>query len=142
MRHLIIDNASLAIVLNKIKNKFNKDKQFYVSIDDIQETRSNPQLKYYWLLISVIQEYFNEQGNNLSQEETSNEMKRRFFYKTLNINNKQVKVLKSIANNSETDVKAMTQFIDNIVNWCDEWNIIIPRCDDIYNNYEHTTNNI
>lgn len=60
MRHLIIDNASLAIVLNKIKNKFNKDKQFYVSIDDVQETRSNPQLKYYWLLISVIQEYFNE----------------------------------------------------------------------------------
>lgn len=137
MRHLIIDNASLAIVLNKIKNKFNKDKQFYVSIDDVQETRSNPQLKYYWLLISVIQEYFNEQGNNLSQEETSNEMKRRFFYKTLNINNKQVKVLKSIANNSETDVKEMTQFIDNIVNWCDEWNIIIPRCDDTYNNYEY-----
>ena len=137
MRHLIIDNASLAIVLNKIKNKFNKDKQFYVSIDDVQKTRSNPQLKYYWLLISVIQEYFNEQGNNLSQEETSNEMKRRFFYKTLNINNKQVKVLKSIANNSETDVKEMKEFIDNIVNWCDEWNIIIPRCDDTYNNYEY-----
>lgn len=138
MRHLIIDNASLAIVLNKIKNKFNKDKQFYVSIDDVQETRSNPQLKYYWLLISVIQEYFNEQGNNLSQEETSNEMKRRFFYKTLNINNKQVKVLKSIANNSETDVKEMKEFIDNIVNWCDEWDIIIPRCDDTYNNYEYS----
>ena len=137
MRHLIIDNASLAIVLNKIKNKFNKDKQFYVSIDDVQETRSNPQLKYYWLLISVIQEYFNEQGNNLSQEETSNEMKRRFFYKTLNINNKQVKVLKSIANNSETDVKEMKEFIDNIINWCDEWDIIIPRCDNAYNNYEY-----
>lgn len=137
MRHLIIDNASLAIVLNKIKNKFNKDKQFYVSIDDVQETRSNPQLKYYWLLISVIQEYFNEQGNNLSQEETSNEMKRRFFYKTLNINNKQMKVLKSIANNSETDVKEMKEFIDNIINWCDEWDIIIPRCDDTYNNYEY-----
>ena len=137
MRHLIIDNASLAIVLNKIKNKFNKDKQFYVSIDDVQETRSIPQLKYYWLLISVIQEYFNEQGNNLSQEETSNEMKRRFFYKTLNINNKQVKVLKSIANNSETDVKEMKEFIDNIINWCDEWDIIIPRCDDTYNNYEY-----
>lgn len=138
MRHLIIDNASLAIVLNKIKNKFNKDKQFYVSIDDVQEKRSNPQLKYYWLLISVIQEYFNEQGNNLSQEETSNEMKRRFFYKTLNINNKQVKVLKSIANNSETDVKEMKEFIDNIINWCDEWDIIIPRCDDTYNNYEYS----
>lgn len=64
-------------------------------------------------------------------------MKRRFFYKTLNINNKQMKVLKSIANNSETDVKEMKEFIDNIINWCDEWDIIIPRCDDTYNNYEY-----
>ncbi len=63
-------------------------------------------------------------------------MKRKFFYKIAKINNQEVKVLKSVANNSETDIKEMREFIDNIVNWCNEWNIIIPRCDKDYSFHE------
>jgi hypothetical protein len=136
MKFLIVDQITLTKTLNKITSKFNKGEQFYINIEELKEKRSNPQLRYYWAIISVIQESLNEQGNNLSQEETSNEMKRQFFYKIAKINNQEVKVLKSVANNSETNIKEMREFIDNIVNWCNKWNIIIPRCDKDYSFHE------
>jgi len=132
-KHLIINEDSLAIAISNIKNYAKNKEPFNVLIQPILEKKTGKQLRYYWVIISIITEWANEQGNNLTKEEMSNEMKRLFFYKTATINNKTSKVLKSISNQSPTNIEEMKEFINKIVLWCAEWGIDIPFCDKDYN---------
>ena len=48
-------------------------------------------------------------------------------------NGEKRKILKSISNQSETDVKEMADYITKIIVECGEWGIDIPLCDEHYN---------
>jgi len=48
-------------------------------------------------------------------------------------NGEKRKVLKSISNISETDIKEMAEYITKITIECAEWGIDIPCCDNLYN---------
>lgn len=134
MKHLIINADSLVVVIAKIKNYAKKQIPFNIIIEPIVDKRTNKQLKYYWTLISIIQDWLNENGNNLTQEQTSDLMKAKFFNKIIILpNGEKRKILKSIANKSETTKKEMAEYITNIVAECTEWGIYIPIADNDYN---------
>lgn len=132
-KHLIFNEETLSIAIASIKNYAKKNKVFNIKIENIAEKRNDKQLKYYWVLIDIITDYLNEQGNDYTKEQTSNLMKGKFFYQDEVVFNEKRRVLKSIANNSETDKQEMREFIKKVVNFCNEWGIIIPICDDEYN---------
>jgi hypothetical protein len=133
-KHLIINEDSLAIAISNIKNYAKKKEPFNVLIQPILEKRTSRQLRYYWVLISIIQDWLNEQGNQLTQDQTSDLMKAKFYNEIITLpNGEKRKVLKSISDKSETDIKEMAEYITKITVECAEWGIDIPFCDNDYN---------
>ena len=133
-KHLIINEDSLAIAISNIKNYAKKKEPFNVLIQPILEKRTSRQLRYYWVLISIIQDWLNEQGNQLTQDQTSDLMKAKFYNEIITLpNGEKRKVLKSIFDKSETDIKEMAEYITKITVECAEWGIDIPFCDNDYN---------
>jgi hypothetical protein len=133
-KHLIINEDSLAIAISNIKNYAKKKEPFNVLIQPILEKRTSRQLRYYWVLISIIQDWLNEQGNQLTQDQTSDLMKAKFYNEIIMLpNGEKRKVLKSISDKSETNIKEMAEYITKITVECAEWGIDIPFCDNDYN---------
>ena len=127
--YTIIKEENLYQSFNQIKAYFLKVKQpISINVKKIQEKRTSPQLKYYWVLINIIKDWINEeQGRNLTDEKASDIMKGMFFYDVLEIGSKKIKSLKSIADKSETDKLEMKDFIEKIIEFCGEYGIIIPE---------------
>lgn len=132
-KHLIINEDSLAIAISNIKNYAKKKEPFNVLIQPVLEKRTSKQLRYYWVLISIIQDWLNKQGNNFTQEQVSDLMKLKFYYEEKQIFNQKRRVPKSISDQSETDIKEMAEYITKITVECAEWDIDIPFCDNDYN---------
>jgi len=133
-KHLVINEDSLAIAIGSIKNYAKKKEPFNILIQPVIEKRTSRQLRYYWVLISIIQDWLNEQGNQLTQDQTSDLMKAKFYNEIITLpNGEKRKVLKSISDKSETDIKEMAEYITKITVECAEWGIDIPFCDNDYN---------
>jgi len=136
MKSLITNEESLAIAISRVKNYFKKNEPFHVIIEPILKKRTSKQLRYYWVLISIIQNYLNQEGNDLTQEQTSDLMKAKFHNEIIVLpNGEKRKILKSISNQSETNIKEMADYITKIIVECGEWGIDIPLCDEYYNFY-------
>lgn len=136
MKSLITNEESLAIAISRVKNYFKKNEAFHVIIEPILKKRTSKQLRYYWVIISIIQDYLNQEGNDLTQEQTSDLMKTKFHNEIIVLpNGEKRKILKSISNQSETDIKEMADYITKIIVECGEWGIDIPLCDEHYNFY-------
>lgn len=133
MNYTIINIDNLKHSFFEIEKYFNFVKQpITINVKRLQEKRTSPQLKYYWVLVNIIKNWLNEQqGENLNDEKTSDILKGMFFFDVVQFKDKKVKCLKSIADKSETDIKEMKDFIEKVIEFCQEWNITIPQY--IYN---------
>jgi hypothetical protein len=87
------------------------------------------------LLGELCSEYsYHESQNQLTQDQTSDLMKAKFYNEIITLpNGEKRKVLKSISDKSETDIKEMAEYITKITAECAEWGIDIPFCDNDYN---------
>lgn len=133
-KYLVINDDSLTIAIGSIKNYAKKHEPFNILIQPVLEKRTSRQLRYYWVLISIIQDWLNEQGNQFTREQVSDLMKAKFYNEIITLpNGEKRKVLKSISDKSETDIKEMAEYITKITVECAEWGIDIPICDDCYN---------
>ncbi len=97
-------------------------KDFKVTIDKI---RGN-ELKAYWVLISIVTNWMNEQGNHFTKEEVSDWFKMRCgHYKTIQLNqfDNSVEVPRSIALKSDCTWEEMSRLIDYILQFGAENNI-------------------
>jgi len=125
-----------SIISIQISARVREQLALNVQIKDIfkYKTIASRQLRYYWVLISIIQDWLNEQGNQLTQDQTSDLMKAKFYNEIITLpNGEKRKVLKSISDKSETDIKEMAEYITKITVECAEWGIDIPFCDNDYN---------
>ena len=59
-KHLITNEDSLSIAISSIRNYARKNEPFNVLIQPLFEKRTSNQLRYYWVLITIIQDYLNE----------------------------------------------------------------------------------
>lgn len=132
-KYLVLNEDSLVIAIGSIKNYAKKKEPFNILIQPVLEKRTSRQLRYYWVLISIIQDWLNEQGNQLTQDQTSDLMKAKFYNEIITLpNGEKRKVLKSISDKSETDIKEMAEYITKIAVECTEWGVNIPLCDNDY----------
>ncbi len=132
---LVINDETLALAISNIKDFAKKNEPFNVIIKPVADKRTSKQLRYYWLVIHKIQQFLNENGNNLNEDQVSDIMKSKFHYDVAIMpTGEKRKVLKSISDKSETDKKEMADFITKIIAECtQEWDIDIPDCDSDYN---------
>ena len=131
---LVINEETLAIAISNIKDFAKKNEPFNVIIKPVANKRTSKQLRYYWIVIHKIQQFLNENGNHLSEDQVSDIMKSLFYYDIITMpDDKQRKVLKSISDKSETDKTEMADFITKIIVYCAEWSIDIPICYSDYN---------
>lgn len=136
-KYLVINDDSLTIAIGSIKNYAKKHEPFNVLIQPVLEKRTSRQLRYYWVLISIIEDWLNEQGNQFTREQVSDLMKNKFYYEEKILFGQKRRVPKSISDKSETDIKEMAEYITKITVECAEWGIDIPICDDCYNFSRH-----
>lgn len=110
---------SIAAVVNYLRN-LPRNKDFEVEIREVGKKRSGQQLKAYWVLIALITDYMNEQGNWFSPEEVSSWVK-------IQANHYHwvggEKIARSIANKSDATVDDMKKIINFILHFGIEHNI-------------------
>ena len=107
------------IVQRKIEGA--KFKKMKFTIKSWRKSKTPPQQKFYWVVVSEMQKAFYELGNEFHKEEIHEFLKKEHGYtKTLVLKNgKTIKVTKSIADNSEdVNIKVMMDLIDFAIRWC------------------------
>lgn len=105
-------------LIERIRNFPAKD--FEVEIRSVGNKRSGQQLKAYWVLINLITDYMNDQGNLFSPEEVSSWVKiQSGHYHWVG----GEKIARSIANKSAATVEEMRKIINFIIHFGIEHNI-------------------
>ncbi len=116
-RNWIVDVAK---PLQRIKDFLAGEKNFEIEIRQVGKKRSGNQLRAYWVLINLITDYMNEQGNFFSPEEVSSWVK-------IQANHYHwvggEKIARSIANKSDATVDDMKKIINFILDFGIEHNI-------------------
>lgn len=85
---------------------------FEIEIREIAEKRSGQQLKAFWILIESVKRYMNGQGNKFSKEQVAEYFKIESGHFDL-IN--EIKIGRSIANNSDCTREDMEHLINTIL---------------------------
>ena len=95
-------------------------KDFIVKITKYSPTRSDRQLRSYWMLINSVRKYMQEQGNNFTQDEVSNYFKERAEHYNYVMGKP---VPKSIDSKSGTTVDEMQNLINVILEFGQQFGI-------------------
>lgn len=90
-------------------------------------TRSEQQLRYYWVLIGYLAEY-----TGFTEDEVHDAlMKLKFGTKTIQIGNDRVEVRKSISNSARFPKSDMLELIDFAMEKCMEFDIHVPSAQEL-----------
>lgn len=121
---LIVNTISdLLKVYDVITSILNKNEPVEITIENQHLTRTQKQLRSFWLLINKIKSWMNEQGNNFTQEQVC------YYFKIksgLYEEKDGVKMPKSISNFGNISKKEMKQLIDTVLEFGIDNNI--PDC--------------
>ena len=116
----IIRNREQLIDLFKKLNKTIEKEEIIVDVEKAVNQRSGKQLRSFWLLISVVRNFFLENGNNWSSDDIASYFKiKAGLYKELN----GVKIPNSISNKAHATKEDMEKLIDCIIEFGAENNI-------------------
>lgn len=93
---------------------------FEIEVRRISKKRSGKQLRSYWLLVRVIKDYMNSQGNNFTNDQVSDWIKINAGH-FADIDG--VKVAKSIAGKSDATVEDMVRILEFMLDFGSQYKI-------------------
>lgn len=119
MKTIIKTEEQLVELFKKMKKAIAKE-ALIVEVEKFSNQRTNKQLRSFWLLISVVRNYFLENGNQWSSEDVANYFKiKSGLYQEID----GVKIPLSIADKAHRTKEQMEMLIDCILEFGAENNI-------------------
>lgn len=123
MKLIVNAISDLLKVYDVITSILNKNEPVEITIENQHLTRTQKQLRSFWLLINKTKSWMNEQGNNFTQEQVC------YYFKIksgLYEEKDGIKMPKSISNFGGVSKQEMKQLIDTVLEFGIDNNI--PDC--------------
>jgi glutamyl-tRNA reductase len=101
-------------------------KKFIITLDKYSSKRSKQQNRYLHLLFTILKEALNDFGNEFTSEEIKELCKAKFSLIEVVNENTGETLGKRIKGTSEMNKTELNEFIESIIRWAAELNIILP----------------
>lgn len=111
MKKIIRTQEQLQEYITKLNN-YNLKEPIIIEVEKLYKNKTNSQLRSFWMLIRICKLFMNSKGNNFTDEEVATYFKIKAGHY---IEQDNIKLPKSIANNSNTTKQDITNIINVIL---------------------------